>query len=93
MLKGYIQKIEQKKKSPEIDYEFTSKIDLGWTWPTREEAEFDCLRFNRGIYIDSALGGKHKCDGFTVEGRRTGEFVVSCFAPFIPAISRLESAD
>jgi len=86
MLKGYINRWEERKKPEQhkVDYWFSSRIEGAATWPTKEEAESNCVIFNyHRIVIPSSHGGTHVCDGFKVEQRVPGEFVAYCMAPFI----------
>jgi len=86
MLKGYIVgwKVREKPEEHKIDYWFDHRAEKAAYWPTRQEAENDCAIFDyHCIVIPSAEGGTHVCNGFKVEERAPGEFVVFCLAPFI----------
>src|SRR5438270_13679980 len=88
--RGYVsrwQLVTENGKPPRTDYWFNSKIENAAHWPTRQDAENDCVLFNRGILIPSNEGGTHVCKGFKVEERTPVEYVVYCDAPFIIAES------
>jgi hypothetical protein len=84
MLKDYIArwKAREKPEAQIIDYWFDSHPENAACWETREEAESDCVIFDRQrIAIPSAEGGIHICSGFKVEQRAPKEFVVFCTIP------------
>ena len=88
MLKGYISRWKRKEKPEDniLDYWFCTRPGDAAYWGSREEAENDCVVFNRHqrIVIPSSQGGTYVCQDFKVEERKPGEFVVFCIAPFIP---------
>ena len=89
MANGYISRWA-KAKEPErqhmIDFWFTSRPENAAYWKEREDAERDLPIFeNQSITIASAQGHLHVLSGFQVEDSPSGQFVVFCEAPFIPA--------
>lgn len=84
MLKSYIArwKAREKPEAQIIDYWFDSNPENAACWETKEEAEGDCVIFDRQrIAIPSAEGGTHICRGFKVEQRAPKQFVVFCTIP------------
>jgi hypothetical protein len=96
LLKGYIigwrqRELPEKDRSI-VDVGFDHRPEAGYCWKTRRLAEGDCVMFDSlGIRIPSAEGGEHICDGFQVEERAPGEFVVFCEGPFVLKPSKGES--
>lgn len=84
--KAYIDSWKKRVKPEErdiTDYTFDYRPERALHWDTRQDAENDCVLFNRwGIVIDLAGGGKHVCKSFKVEELASGEFAVFCEAPF-----------
>jgi hypothetical protein len=90
MLKGYIGRWRKRENDQRImDYCFTSRPENAASWDTRQEAENDCILFNRNrIVIPSSEGGTYVCHDFKAEERAPDEFVIFCIAPFIPDKTR-----
>jgi hypothetical protein len=85
MAKGYIRRMEHRKKSNKVDFSFCANPETAMFWETKEEAEMNCKIFDHNsIEIPSALGGIHVCKHFRTEQAESGKFVVYCEAPFIP---------
>jgi hypothetical protein len=85
-MKGYICRWERRKEphSHVMDYWFDHRPEKAAFWRTKEEADADCMIFNReGITIPSSEGGSYLCNNFRSEERSPGEFVIFCEAPFI----------
>ena len=85
MLKGYIGAIKPRELPSDItDYSFTDDPASAAYWDSKEQAEIDCMIWNRnGIKIPSAQGGDYICKDFKSEEYRPGRFVVFCEAPFL----------
>ncbi len=83
--KGYIVRWKRREK-PEADttdYWFDSRPEKAAYWETKEEAENDCVLFERHPIVLTLSGGStHTCTGFRVEQRAPKEFVIFCLAPF-----------
>ncbi len=86
MLKAYVQSWELLKE-PEgnkIDYWFCSRPEDAAAWESQQEANNDCVLFDRHhIVVSSSQGGTFICRDFRTEERAPGEFVVYCTGPFI----------
>lgn len=88
MLKGYIRGWKERERCEErhlVDYFFDSHAENAATWESEQEAQNDCVIFERHqIVIPSSQGGTHVLSGFKVEQRADGNFVVFCMGPFMP---------
>jgi hypothetical protein len=87
MLKAYITKWteEPQERHTRFDVRFDSHPQNAAYWKTKEQAENECVIFDRlNIVIPSAEGGTHICNGFRVEERKPEEFVIFYEGPFIP---------
>ncbi len=82
--KGYICKWE--RDVPPNDnrniYHFCSQPNDAAYWPSRQNAEVECIELNRGVTIPS--GGTHVCRNFQVEEFAPDKFLIYCEAPTFP---------
>ena len=65
-----------------FDYWFSLSSKDAMKIPTREWAQMEAGRFNRGITINEDIQRPHVLDDFQVE-ELEGEFVVWCDGPFV----------
>jgi hypothetical protein len=74
-----------KLPSDRTDFWFTANRENAAHWPTKEEADSECMLFNRAnIEVSSPEGLTHRCGDFKSEERKPAEIVVFCETPFIP---------
>lgn len=66
-----------------IDYWFCEYAKDAAYWVTRELADINVMRFNRGITIPSLFGGSYTIFDFQVEEFAADQFVIFAEAPFI----------
>jgi hypothetical protein len=79
--KGYISREIRGGTDPE--YEFCASPHEALDWPSRQIAELIVDYLNRGVMIDSSLGGKYLCREFHIEEIAPEQFAICCEAPFI----------
>lgn len=82
MEKGYIYKWER-DVAPNDDrniYYFCSQAEGAAFWPSRYNAELECIELNRGVTIPR--GGTFICTEFHIEEAAPDRFLIYCEAPF-----------
>lgn len=83
-MRGYIVRYKSRESANHeiIDYWFSSSAKDAYKFPSKEWAEPEVSRFNRGITINEDLQRPHVLNDFQVEEFEDG-FVIWCEGPFV----------
>jgi hypothetical protein len=83
-MKGYIVGYKSRESANHeiIDYWFSTSPKDAMKFPTKDWADTEKYRFNRGITINEDLQQPHRLDDFQIE-EFEDQFVVWCKGPFV----------
>lgn len=83
-MKGYIVRYKSRESANHeiIDYWFSDSPKDAHKFPSKEWAEGEVNRFNRGITINQDLQRPHVLDDFQIEEFEDG-FLIWCEGPFV----------